>query len=103
METKVTQNDIDKLLDSAEVVEFIAFDKVLIAVYRFPTRGGFTIVGTGACVNPANFDVEIGRKVARQDASNQLWRLEGYVLQLKLAELAEIKAALQRYGSKLLP
>jgi hypothetical protein len=28
-----------------------------------------------------NFDLEIGRKVAREDAENQLWKLEGYLLQ----------------------
>jgi hypothetical protein len=45
---------------------------------------GFEIVGTSACVDPANFNQEIGEKIARDDAINKLWSLEGYLLQQKL-------------------
>jgi Phage protein (N4 Gp49/phage Sf6 gene 66) family len=34
----------------------------------------------------ANFDAEIGRKVARLDAINQLWPLEGYLLATRIEE-----------------
>lgn len=41
---------------------------------------GYTVVGKAACVEPANFDFAIGRKIARDDARNQIWALEGYRL-----------------------
>lgn len=47
-------------------------------------KNGYEVVGKAACVCPANFDAEIGRKIARQDAINQLWALEGYLLKEKL-------------------
>lgn len=82
---KVTQQQIDRLLDSAETQEHIFWDKELVVSYKLPSE--FTVSGRGACVDPANFDLEIGRRVAREDAANKLWQLEGYVLQLKLAGL----------------
>lgn len=82
---RVTQEQIDKLLDSAEIQEFTFFGKDHQVCYKL-ADSGFTVIGRGACVDPANFDIEIGRKVARQDASNQLWRLEGYKLQCYLSD-----------------
>jgi hypothetical protein len=43
-------------------------------------RNGFTVLGTSACASPANFDAELGRKIARADAVNQMWPLMGYAL-----------------------
>jgi Phage protein (N4 Gp49/phage Sf6 gene 66) family len=83
---RVTQEQIDGLLDAAETEEHTFWGKELIVSYRLPC--GFTISGHGACVDPANFDPAIGRRVARQDASNQLWLLEGYLLQHRLHGLA---------------
>jgi len=48
-------------------------------------KNGFTIVGKSACASPENFDAELGRKIARQDAVNQIWPLEGYRLRSQLA------------------
>ena len=80
---RVTQEQIDALLDGAETQEHTFWDKELVVSYKL--ESGFTVTGRGACVDPANFDLAIGRRVARQDASNQLWQLEGYRLQLALA------------------
>lgn len=43
-------------------------------------RNGFTVAGISACASPENFDLEIGRKIARQDAINKIWPLMGYAL-----------------------
>lgn len=48
-------------------------------------RNGFTVTGESACVSPENFDAEIGRKVARQNAVQKIWPLEGYALRERLA------------------
>ncbi|MHC5939245.1 Gp49 family protein [Nostoc sp.] len=81
-ENKITQEQIDTLLDNAQSQEAIFWDKELVVSYKL--ESGFTVTGHGACVDPANFDIEIGRKYAREDAANQLWKLEGYRLQLSL-------------------
>lgn len=84
--TRVTMEDIDLILDSSVVEERVFFDKVLVAVYQLPC--GFCLVGQGSCVDPVNFDYTIGRRVAREDVANQLWKLEGYNLQIEIDKLA---------------
>lgn len=48
-------------------------------------RNGFTVTGKSACASPENFDAELGRKIARQNAVSEIWPLMGYELRSKLA------------------
>jgi hypothetical protein len=48
-------------------------------------RNGFTVTGESACASPENFDAEIGRKIARQNAVNKVWPLMGYELKERLS------------------
>lgn len=48
-------------------------------------KNGFTVTGESACASPENFDAEIGRKIARQNAIQKIWPLMGYELRSKLA------------------
>ena len=48
-------------------------------------RNGFTVTGESACASPENFNAEIGRKIARQNAVQKIWPLMGYELRSKLA------------------
>ena len=48
-------------------------------------RNGFTVTGESACASPANFNAEIGRKIARDNAVAKVWPLMGYELRSKLA------------------
>lgn len=49
-------------------------------------RNGFTVTGESACDSPENFDPEIGRNIARENAVNKIWMLEGYLLKQRLSE-----------------
>ena len=51
-------------------------------------RNGFTVTGESACASPENFDAEIGRKIARENAVNKMWVLEGYLLKDRLHNAA---------------
>ena len=51
-------------------------------------RNGFTVTGESACASPENFDPEIGRKIARENAINKIWALMGYELRTKLHGVA---------------
>ncbi len=48
-------------------------------------RNGFTVTGESACASPENFDAELGRKIARQNAVGKMWPLMGYALKERLA------------------
>ena len=49
-------------------------------------RNGFTVTGESACASPENFNAEIGRKIARENAREKIWLLEGYLLKEKLSK-----------------
>lgn len=50
-------------------------------------KNGTKVIGvnTGP-VSPGNFDAELGRKLARSNATDQIWPMLGYELRTKLAE-----------------
>jgi hypothetical protein len=48
-------------------------------------RNGFTVTGEAYCADPAKFNAEVGRKIARQNAVQKIWPLMGYELRTKLA------------------
>jgi len=48
-------------------------------------RNGFYVVGESAPASAANFDAELGKKFAYENAIRQLWKLEGYSLRDRLA------------------
>ena len=53
-------------------------------------KNGFTVTGESACASPENFDAELGRKIARQNAVNKIWPLMGYALKQRLHEASEV-------------
>lgn len=45
---------------------------------------GFTVLGESSVVSRENFDAELGRKIARDNAKSKIWPLEGYRLRQQL-------------------
>ncbi len=45
----------------------------------------YVVVGKSAPADPENFDVNLGRKFAKEDAIRQLWPLEGFALRERLS------------------
>lgn len=58
----------------------------LLTICVIQLRNGFTVIGESACTSPENFDAEIGRKIARQNAEQKIWPLMGYALKQKLSD-----------------
>ena len=50
-------------------------------------QNGFTVTGESACASPENFNAEIGREIARQNAVQKIWPLMGYALKQQLAQV----------------
>lgn len=47
--------------------------------------------GESACASPENFDAEIGKKIAYDNAREKIWLLEGYLLKEKLNHQIKIQ------------
>lgn len=52
-------------------------------------KNGFTVTGESACASPENFDAELGRKIAHQNAISKVWPLMGYELKQRLSNVAQ--------------
>ena len=50
-------------------------------------RNGFTVTGESACASPENFNAEIGRRIARENAITKVWPLLGFRLRDALHEI----------------
>jgi hypothetical protein len=82
---RLTPQHID---DQIIAENYHVFPGSTLTVCALTLRNGFHVVGESAAASPENFDEGLGRKIARDNARNKIWALEGYVLRSKLAEAA---------------
>lgn len=74
-----------ELIDDAIASEdYHVFNGSQLTVCCLTLRNGFTVTGESACASPENFDAELGRKIARGNARDKIWALEGYLLKERL-------------------
>ena len=72
-------------IDSVIVGEaYHVFPGTTLTVCALTLRNGFQVTGESAAASPANFDEAIGRRIARDNARNKIWALEGYLLRNQL-------------------
>ena len=77
MSKTVTVTDIESVIIKEEYIEVGI--KTVVAVLTL--KNGFEVIGTSACVDRSNYNLEIGSKYAREKAIDKIWELEGYLLQ----------------------
>jgi len=69
------------LIDAAITAEdYHVFPGTTLTVCALTLRNGFMVTGESASASPQNFDEELGRKIARDNARNKIWAFEGYLL-----------------------
>jgi hypothetical protein len=64
--------------------QYYIFPSTVLTVCCLTLKNGFNVVGKSAPVSAQNFNEEVGRTIARKDAMDQIWALEGYLLKSKL-------------------
>lgn len=64
--------------------DYHVFPGTTLTVCCLTLNNGYTVTGESAAASPDNFDEAIGRKIARQNAREKIWGLEGYLLRQKL-------------------
>lgn len=80
MKNSLTLEKIRELIDTEEYHKM--GKKTTICLLTL--ENGFEVVGYSSCVDPSNFDEIIGRQIAKDNAVNKVWELEGYKLQYDL-------------------
>jgi len=78
---RLSPDKIDSVIAKAD---YYVFPDSMLTVCCLTLRNGFNVTGESACVSPANFNEELGRKIAYGHARDKIWALEGYALKEKL-------------------
>ena len=77
------------MIDNTIVDEvYYIFPNTTTTVCRLELKNGFSVIGESAAVSIENFDEEIGKEIARENARNKIWVLEGYLLKDKLHHIS---------------
>lgn len=76
-----------QMIDAAILTEqYHVFPGATLTVCAMTLQNGFCVVGESASASPENFDASLGRRIARDNARNKIWALEGYLLREKLSK-----------------
>ncbi len=81
LDQKITQDHVDNCIASEQ---YHQFEGTTLIVCCLTLQNGFTVTGESACARPEIFDPRIGADLARKDAVNKIWKLEGYLLKERL-------------------
>lgn len=78
----------DKATESGGAQSLMAEELSRLSICLLVMRNGFMVLGKSAPASSANFNADLGRKFAYEDAIRQVWPLEGYLLRSTLTDLA---------------
>jgi hypothetical protein len=74
---KVTKASIEAKIAK---VDYLVLPESTVTLCNITLKNGYSVRGESACVDPRNFNVEIGKGLAYKQAFDRLWPLEGYLL-----------------------
>ena len=76
---------LDMILQSIEEESYFHIPGTTITICVLTLKNGYTLTGQSACVDPANYNEELGNKIARQKAIDSAWALFGFQLASELS------------------
>lgn len=79
---RLKPEDIDAKIVSEQ---YHVFPGTTLTVCCLTLQNGFNVTGESASASPNNFNEGIGRQIARANAREKIWALEGYLLKTVLA------------------
>lgn len=79
----ITQEHVDEIIKKTKIVYETFGNKTLVGVCTLPN--GWVEVFDASCIDPENFDFEVGKDIILKRLNNKIWELEGYLLQCKLS------------------
>jgi hypothetical protein len=78
---KLSREDLEKLVVRTDYFRVEGTTTIIAALVL---KSGFCVVGSSACIDPADFDADTGKEIAYQKAFfDKLWELEGYLAKVR--------------------
>jgi len=81
----VTQEQINEILNRAEINVQTVFDKCTLVTVKL--ENGFVLTESSACVDKTNYNQEIGKEICLKKIEDKLWEIEGYKLQCEISKI----------------
>ena len=76
-DNKVSQADVESFI--VDTVDMVIGEKT--SVVQATLKNGFTITESSSCVDPSNFDHEMGKEICLKRIQDKVWFLLGFLLQ----------------------
>lgn len=95
---RVTLDDVnaailcEQYITSADIDDATHIDSPspsVLTIAVLTLSNGFQVTGESACASAANFNAELGRKIARDKAVEKVWMLLGFELRSKIVADAQ--------------
>jgi len=80
---RLTPKDIDNAI---EYPEYWVVPNTTTTVCALVLKNGYVVVGKSASISMENFDAELGKKIAFDNAREQIWALAGFAIKQKQYE-----------------
>ena len=80
----ITQEYVSEIMNNSSFDVSTVFNKCTVVSCKLPN--GFVITESSACVNPENYDKNIGMDICMKKIEDKVWELEAYRLQQYLYE-----------------
>ncbi len=91
---RVTKEGIEALIVKTSYLQEPLLAGGMLTICVLHLKNGFSVDGVAAAVSAENYRAEIGEKVARENAFNKIWPLEGYLLAQRQFEERTTSAAI---------
>ena len=80
---------MDRITEVIAREEYAVMAGSTLTICVLTLRNGFNVTGESACASPENFDAALGKKIAKGNAMQKIWALEGYLLKQSLWEKSQ--------------
>ena len=75
-DNRVFPEQVDSILAAAEITVEDRFGCMTVVHAKLPC--GFIVTETSACIDPENYDRDLGAKICMGRVRDKVWELEGY-------------------------
>lgn len=75
---KITQEMVNKVLEEAEIKDEKWWNNLTVVSVKL--KNGWTITRSSACVDPTNYNHELGKRICMEAIEKEIWKLLGWSL-----------------------
>ena len=77
MSNKIPESHIDEIIEKTNERVWEPFPGITVVAWQLPN--GYVITDQSGCIDPKDYDRDLGIKYSREHLKTQVWQLEGYL------------------------